>query len=241
MQAIISDIHGNLEALEAVLKDIESLGITDIVCLGDTVGYGPNPLECLKLVREKCRLVLLGNHDAAVLWGPNNFNPYAEKAIYWTGHQLGGEADYFTTLHSSHRENNVLYVHGSPVDPLNEYMLPDSVFYPTRMAEWSKEVELCSFSGHTHMPGVFEYVGNKYTFQKNMTHFDLISDGYMVNVGSVGQPRDNDSRACYVVYRPESKSIEYRRVDYDIEATVGKIHGISDLVNYLGDRLRTGR
>jgi len=137
-RAIISDIHSNLEALEAVLKDIDSQGITEIYCLGDIVGYGPNPRECIDLVMQRCKVCLLGNHDQGALFDPEGFNVGAEKAIFWTREQLeehhGNPAeslkrwDYLGERPRIHKEGPIVYVHGSVRNPLNEYVFPEDIY-----------------------------------------------------------------------------------------------------------------
>jgi len=132
-RAIISDIHSNIESLEAVLADIQGQGITEIYCLGDLVGYGPNPLEVIDEVM-KCQLCLLGNHDQGALFDPEGFNSGAERAIFWTRRQLeegpGSAAarqrrwDFLGELPRSRLEGKTLYVHGSARNPLNEYVYP---------------------------------------------------------------------------------------------------------------------
>jgi hypothetical protein len=134
VKAIISDIHSNLEALKAVLDDIEKQSVTEIFCLGDVIGYGPNPRECIDLVMS-CRVVLLGNHDQGALFDPDGFNRAAEMAIMWTRQQLElpSEArsaqakrwEFLAERPRSHREDGYLYVHGSARNPLNEYVFPD--------------------------------------------------------------------------------------------------------------------
>jgi predicted phosphodiesterase len=136
-QALISDIHGNLEALTAVLADIAKQSVDEILCLGDVVGYGPNPCECLDLVMKKCRLTIMGNHDQAALFDPEGFNPVALRAIYWTRDRLddpaGGRAaavnkrwDFLSELPKQRTEGQIMFVHGSPKDPTNEYVFPET-------------------------------------------------------------------------------------------------------------------
>ena len=248
-RALISDIHGNLEALNAVLDDIRQQGISEIYCLGDVIGYGPNPVECLDMVRRKCAMCLLGNHDQAALFDPEGFNPVAFRAILWTRDQIdnssGGAAavnerwDFLGELPRTHVEPNRLYVHGSPRDPTNEYVFPEDVYNQRKMENLFERVEQFSFQGHTHIPGVFtpslEFFGpdecdHEYRFGDEKALF---------NVGSVGQPRDGDPRACYVILSDES--IVFRRVEYDPEVTAKKIYDTPQLDNMLGDRLRDGR
>lgn len=250
-RAIISDIHSNLEALEAVLKDIQSQGIDEIYCLGDIVGYGPNPRECIDLVMRHCKVCLLGNHDQGALFDPEGFNVGAERAIFWTRAQLeesiGNPAealkrwDYLGERPRIHKEGPIVYVHGSVRNPLNEYVFPEDIYSPAKLQKLFSLIEKCSFQGHTHTPGVFTeqcefFAPEELTDNK----FDLDSASkVMINVGSVGQPRDGDPRACYVIQ--DDHSVTFRRVPYEVEITREKIYTIPELDNFLGDRLREGR
>jgi predicted phosphodiesterase len=137
VKAIISDIHSNLEALQAVLEDIKKHGVTEIYCLGDVVGYGPNPRECVDLVM-KCKVVLLGNHDQGAMFDPEGFNQPAERAIFWTRDQLesAGESrnarerrwEFLAERPRTFCENGMLFVHGSARNPLNEYVFPEDIY-----------------------------------------------------------------------------------------------------------------
>ena len=135
-RAIISDIHGNLEALQAVLADARSQGAEDIICLGDIIGYGPNPCECLDLVIESTQVCLLGNHDQGALFDPEGFNTGAERAIFWTRAQLesgdpGGNErrwEFLGELPRMKRDGELMYVHGSARNPLNEYVFPEDIY-----------------------------------------------------------------------------------------------------------------
>jgi diadenosine tetraphosphatase ApaH/serine/threonine PP2A family protein phosphatase len=240
MKAIISDIHGNLEALLAVLDDIARQRVTEIYCLGDVIGYGPNPRECLDLVQQ-CKVVLLGNHDYAALADTRGFNPAARRALHWTCLQLDQPIDppevierrwkFLAELPMTHREGDVLYVHASPRNPLVEYVFPEDVHNQQKMDGVFAEIERCCFVGHTHVPGVFT---EDYLFR----HPEDIKGTYrldhrktLCNVGSVGQPRDGSWRACYVMF--DGTTIVYRRVNYDIQTTVKKIKAVPDLENLL--------
>ena len=142
MKAIISDIHSNLEALQAVLDDIASQKVAEIYCLGDVVGYGPNPRECVDLIM-KCKVVLLGNHDQGAMFDPEGFNPPAERAIFWTRSQLEAAVDtrqdrerrweFLSERPRTHRENGFLFVHGSARNPLNEYVFPEDIYNQRKM------------------------------------------------------------------------------------------------------------
>jgi diadenosine tetraphosphatase ApaH/serine/threonine PP2A family protein phosphatase len=258
--AVISDIHGNAVALRAVLADIESRGVERVVCLGDIIGYGPDPLECVDLVREKCAWSLMGNHDFGVLYEPTNFNPGAESAAYWTRDQFDNEPDdarrasrydflgrlrvrVVDPMLGENGAPGVLCVHASPRRPINEYIFPDDASdSPEKMAAIFDRVERIALVGHTHVPGVFtndpdffppRELGDppRYSFSPD--------EKIVINVGSVGQPRDNDPRASYAIIREDG--VEFVRVPYDIDATANKIKSIPELHDWLGDRLYDGR
>jgi diadenosine tetraphosphatase ApaH/serine/threonine PP2A family protein phosphatase len=248
MKAIISDVHSNLEALNAVLADIARHPVEAIYCLGDVVGYGPNPRECLDLIM-RCPLVLLGNHDQAVVFDPMNFNPVAERATLWTREQLDkpfpnrqaadSRWEFLSERPLKHREGDFLFVHGSPRNPLNEYIFPEDIYSEVKMRSIFSQVPRYMFQGHTHLPGIFTESLEFFSPEDiDSTH---VLDGRktLCNVGSVGQPRDNDWRACYVLL--DDKTIRFRRVEYDVDTTARKIRDIDDLDDFLGDRLRGGR
>ena len=253
MKAIISDIHSNLEALQAVLADIGQHSVEEVYCLGDIVGYGPNPRECIDLVMS-CGLVLLGNHDQGALFDPDGFNQPAERAIFWTRDQLEAPTvesqlkerrwGFLAERPRQVREDGFLYVHGSARNPLNEYVFPEDIYNQRKMERIFALVEKYCFQGHTHVPGIFteSLPEDLYQFHSpeeiDYVH-KLDARKTLVNVGSVGQPRDGDWRACYVLF--DGESIRFRRVEYDIDTTVKKIYDIPDLENFLGDRLRDGR
>ena len=253
MYAIVSDIHSNIEALSVVLKDIDSLGIKELYCLGDVVGYGPNPLECVDLIMERCKITLKGNHDEALVHGAYAFNLRAQKAIEWTRDQLkpgffSGSAvrrrwEFLTNLPLRHEVGADHLIHGSPRDPTNEYILATEIgFGPTeKFEEIFQSFERMLFVGHTHMPCVITdryetktstELENKYTFG------DMADKKVIVNVGSVGQPRDRDPRASYVVV--DDNTVTWRRLEYDFEKTASKIEGIALLDTALAARLKEG-
>jgi diadenosine tetraphosphatase ApaH/serine/threonine PP2A family protein phosphatase len=247
-RALISDIHSNLDALEAVLADIQSQGITQVYCLGDLVGYGPNPCECIDRVMP-CQVCLLGNHDQGALFDPEGFNSPAERAIFWTRMQLengNGSADdrqkrwdFLGELPRSHQEDKFLFVHGSARNPLNEYVFPEDIYNRRKLEKIFALIPRYAFQGHTHVPGVFTEQFQFHSPEEINHEFTLGEEKVMVNVGSVGQPRDGNPKACYVVL--EDNILRFRRVEYDIEKTIAKIYSIPDLDNFLGDRLRDGR
>ncbi len=244
--AIISDIHGNIQALEAVLADIGSQGITRIYCLGDIVGYGPNPRECI----DRClgfEMCLLGNHDNGALFDPDGFSAGAERAIFWTRSQLedaskAGAAErweFLARLPRTHRNGDFMFVHGSPRSPLNEYVFPEDTYNQRKLERIFTFIQKYCFQGHTHVPGVF--TGNFRFFSPPdlSMQYELGSQKVMVNVGSVGQPRDGDPRSCYVVLK--ENTVHFRRVEYDCRETCNIIHSIAELDNFLGDRLLEGK
>lgn len=247
-RALISDIHSNLEGLEAVLADIERQGVTEVYCLGDIVGYGPNPCECIDLVM-KCNLCILGNHDQGALFDPEGFNSGAERAIFWTREQLESPRgdpeqnakrwDFLGELPRNKREDGFLFVHGSARNPLNEYVFPEDIYNQRKMEKIFSLIERYCFQGHTHVPGVFTQSLNFYSPEELGYQYKLGSEKTMVNVGSVGQPRDGDPRACYVLL--DDELVQFRRVDYPFEKTIQKIYDTPELDNFLGDRLRDGR
>jgi predicted phosphodiesterase len=250
VKAVISDIHGNLEALTTVLADIQRRQIDQIVCLGDIVGYGPNPCECLDLVMQRCAWSLMGNHDFAVLYEPTSFNASAEVSAFWTRRQLELEPDldkrrkrweFLGSLKIRLRQKKSLWVHASPRRPINEYIFPDDVVTaPAKMAQIFERIEQRCFVGHTHVAGVFTSepdfyppadLNNSYTFNNR--------EKCIINPGSIGQPRDRDPRTGYAVLGEES--VEFVRLEYDIPTTVAKVRAIPELNEFLGLRLLEGR
>lgn len=247
-RAIISDIHGNLEALNAILADIDSEGVTEIFCMGDIIGYGPNPCECIDKAIE-FDAVVLGNHDQGALFDPEGFSTGAERAIFWTRDQLESSADdeetnlkrwnFLCELPRTVREDEFMFVHGSPRNPLNEYVFPEDVHNPRKVDKIFCVIEQYCFQGHTHVPGVLTEDHRFRGPDEIGDVFQLEEQKAMINVGSVGQPRDGDPRSCYVIL--EDHTVRFRRVEYPFEETAQKIYAIAELDNFLGDRLRDGR
>ena len=256
--AIISDIHANAAALLAVLADIDTKGVDRIICLGDIVGYGPDPLECVDLVADRCEWSLLGNHDFGVLYEPTNFNPAAESAAYWTRAAFDREKDdaararryeFLGTLRVRVTEKlngsgkPLLAVHGSPRRPINEYIFPDDVINATdKVRQIFDQVENICIVGHTHVPGVFTDEPDFYPPEEigeNCTYKFRDDERAIINVGSVGQPRDHNPRASYAILHPDR--IEFQRIEYPIEQTVNRIKQIPELNDWLADRLLEGR
>jgi predicted phosphodiesterase len=243
MYAVISDIHGNLEALEAVLRDVpEEVDI--VYCLGDVIGYGASPNECCDLVREAGMPVISGNHDLAVTdlstdlaW----FNPVAAKAVQWTREQLSEEnASFLQSRPRMIQKNGALFVHGSVRDP-DEYII-NAATARENLAVLESEypgVSVCFF-GHTHVKTVAPSPDGPVAGSEVL---DLSEDGpYLVNPGSVGQPRDGDTFASYVLAEDSADGprVAYRFVEYDIEKAQARIRE-AGLPEVLADRLAYGR
>jgi diadenosine tetraphosphatase ApaH/serine/threonine PP2A family protein phosphatase len=250
-RALISDIHANIEALTSVLAHIREQRVDQIVCLGDIIGYGPDPLRCLDTVMSVSDLTILGNHDQAALFDPPGFNPVALRAIMWTREQLENDRgnplqsdarwDFIGELPRRHDEGDFLFVHGSPRDPTNEYVFPDHIYEPQRMASLFQRFDRFCFQGHTHIPGIFTEEC-KFLAPEDFGMIVHLADAkLMINVGSVGQPRDDNPRACYVILDTDARTVTFHRVEYDVQTTRKKIHAINALDNMLGERLVSGR
>jgi len=257
MIAVISDIHSNVVALKGVLADIEPRNVERIICLGDVVGYGPKPAECLDLVIEKVGKSLMGNHDYAVLYEPNNFNIGAETACFWTRQQLEDEQDpekrnarwgFLGELSVKHTipgepfgMGELTFVHGSPRKPINEYIFPDDVYSnPNKIHGLFERFPHICFVGHTHVPGVFLDAPDFYSPDElDMVYEVDSSRKALINVGSIGQPRDRDDRASYVLIEPGL--VRFVRVPYPVDDVVEEVLAIPELDDYLGIRLKEGR
>ena len=247
-RAIISDIHANLPALEAILADVAAQGVTSVFCLGDVIGYGPSPRECLERSRG-FDLNLLGNHEEAVLFDPVGFNTRARAAVEWTRDQLSlpdrpreenvALWDLLGAMKETHEEDGVLFVHGSPRDPTREYIFVNDIEDPEKMDSIFESFDghTC-FVGHTHTAGVFT-ADLKFLYPSALGEHLRLGDGKcIVNVGSVGQPRDGDPRGSYVIF--DGDEIIFRRVQYNIDKTISLFEG-TPLPEYLAQRLREGR
>lgn len=238
--AIISDIHGNLEAFESVLKGLKGERYDLLLCLGDLVGYGPNPNECCQLMRETGGIVIAGNHDWAAVGktGIEYFNTFARMAIRWTSEVLDEEnRAYLSGLPLRWTEMDLLLVHSSPSEPsLWNYILsPQEACQELRT--FSERICLI---GHSHQPTVFIQEGENCQ-QNGFDSLKLRSNlRYIINVGSVGQPRDGDPRAVACVYDSKRDSVELRRFTYDVGKTQEKMAKVK-LPVYLADRLSLGR
>ena len=247
--ALISDIHSNLEALTAVLEHIRTTGYEEIYCLGDVVGYGPDPVRCTDLVRKHCKATLMGNHDEAIFKGAWGFHEVARSAIEWTKKQLrpsflrpGSRARWkFLQDRPLKLEwGEWLLVHGSPRDPTSEYILPRDTQWPgaAKFDDLFDAIDTICFVGHTHIPGIFT---PEPAFRPEKSIDGVFRPGgekWIINVGSVGQPRDGDCRACYLGY--DGEGFRFHRIDYPFAETQAKIRRVSALDDRLADRLGEG-
>jgi diadenosine tetraphosphatase ApaH/serine/threonine PP2A family protein phosphatase len=257
--AIVSDIHANVRALEAVLADIERRREADrIFSLGDVVGYGPRPNDCLAHARA-FHLRLRGNHEQAVIHGARDFNPMAKRAIDWTRHTILPDPqapsseqlanwNLVTGMAERHVEGRALFVHGAPQDPINEYILPMDIdpvhrTYGRKLHTAFQLTPWVTFCGHSHFPALYSETGQYVspTLQKEVTVKLDDRVKHIVNVGSVGQPRDGDNRACYVVWDDEACAVTWRRVHYDIQDMFNQIFAVGALDDTLGERLFRGQ
>jgi predicted phosphodiesterase len=248
MIALVSDIHGNLEAMEAVCADIAAKKVEAVFCLGDVIGYGPDPRACLDRAM-KFDFTIMGNHDHAVFMEPSGFNTPAETAIFWTRSILDAEPDealrrkrweFLARMEEFREKESVLFVHGSPRRPMHEYLFPDEAEVNlSRLADAMALIKHVCFVGHTHLPGIFtemyefmapSQIGHRYTLGDRKV---------IINVGSVGQPRDLDPRACYVTV--DGREVRWHRVPYNYKMTMEKILGTGMLDEFLANRLVEGR
>jgi diadenosine tetraphosphatase ApaH/serine/threonine PP2A family protein phosphatase len=291
--AIISDIHSNLEALQTVFGEIDRRGINRVFCLGDVVGYGASPKECLDMVAERVEVCICGNHDHAVFYEPYNFNVGAERAAFWTRGVFEEETnkavrnrrwEFLGRLPVRHDYNGLLFVHGSPRRPVNEYLFAEDVYTnPAKITanfDRLEDHQMACFVGHTHVPGVFlddPYFDPPMELPQAGRYEITNEEKAIINVGSVGQPRDRDTRASFViVHEPDDEpednaeapargglpkpehdassppeaaengdfrpvTVEFVRLQYDIEKAVKKILAVSELDDFLGHRLMDGR
>jgi diadenosine tetraphosphatase ApaH/serine/threonine PP2A family protein phosphatase len=240
--AILSDIHANLEALVEVERAVRQLSPDAVLCLGDVVGYGASPNECCDRVRALAGVVLLGNHDAAVC-GRMDYGYYydaARRALDWTAQRLSPEnLEWLRSLPYTHQAAGVGFSHGSPVLPA-EYEYVFALEQARELLPHLKRLPEATFIGHSHLCKAFSLAEDGEVADVGAERIELRPDlRYIVSVGSVGQPRDYDNRACFVTYDDQARRAEYHRVPYDIEASAQRIFDAQLAVNF-GRRLFLG-
>ncbi|MFP4026526.1 MAG: metallophosphoesterase family protein [Candidatus Brocadiia bacterium] len=256
MIAIISDIHANREALTVVLAEILALNPEKVICLGDIVGYGAEPAWCIDAIRSSCEVVICGNHDSALIYGSENFSDEAAKSVKYHRSILspaprteGGNEnnterqrwDFLKGLSHRYVEEDNLFVHASPRNPVNEYLRERDcrLQLNTKLSENFNRIEKVAFVGHTHKAGI---INSNFEFIRpdalSLPYWPAEEKKAIINVGSVGQPRDGDPRACYVTLQAEG--IRYHRVEYDVEKASTKIRQNEHLSDHTADRLKDG-
>ena len=238
----VADIHANLAAFEAVLADAASYGGFDAIwCLGDIVGYGPEPAACIELLREQAHAAIAGNHDLAVIerLSTAEFNPSGQAAIEWTkGVLKEAELDYLRALPSVVSEADFTLVHGSLVDPVWEYLISSE----TAADHLALQETHFGLVGHSHLPLVFFEAEGGVRGGRLEEGFvlPLTQARFVANVGGLGQPRDGDPRAAYGIVDTEARELSLHRVAYDIERTQARMRAVG-LPKFLSERLEHGR
>ena len=254
MFAVFSDVHGNREALSAVLAALKPMAPEKTICLGDLVGYGPDPDWCLDAVLKACDVVLCGNHDFALIHGAGDFTDVAESSINyhrqlimprWNSSPEDAARlrrwNALKQLHHRLNQNGRLFVHGSPRNPINEYLRERDVKWgpKDKMTENFALVDWIAFIGHTHRPGIIT-ADMKFLKVEEVDNLYRVMPGRkaIINVGSVGQPRDGNPRASFVTV--EGPEVRFHRVEYDVARTIAKIEADGILDYHLAARLRKG-
>ncbi len=238
--AVTSDVHGNLEALDAVFRDIEKQGTEKIIFLGDVVGYGCNPNECVRNIDKYCEIKLLGNHDYAALGleSTEHFNEAAQESMDWTQGKLKNAT--IQRLSDFEMEADFLdyhLVHATPGQPEKWHYILNPAQALRQFDNFSQKV---CFVGHSHLPAIFEMDDEGILSHRAEKEMNIKQNcRYIINVGSVGQPRDNDPKACYLLLDTESELIQYRRIEYDIKKTQEKMRR-AKMPEFLIDRIAVG-
>lgn len=233
---LLADIHSNLDALAACLEDAKDKGFSRILCLGDIVGYGAEPNECIKLLRKNDAICLLGNHDAACIgelsleW----FNPLARACIEWTRKEItASNKKFLAELPVFFSCQWVFAVHGTPADPIKEYM--DEAKAKLALQKVAEDLVLC---GHNHVPFKVEENATPEPIEGNA--IIKLNKRMVVCLPAVGQPRDLNPKAGYAILDWEEKTLEIVRISYDVESAIRKIKQ-AGLPEFIAERLRYGR
>jgi len=238
--AIISDIHSNLEALQTCIGHIEASCDADMIaCLGDIVGYGADPGPCIDIVREKAEFSVIGNHDAAVAGttGIEYFNYIARDAVMWTRERLSeDQAEYLKSLPYTRSADDVLYSHATPADPQLWHYI--SSWADAQHCFQDFEEKVC-FVGHSHVPGIYSAEIDGLSTRTGAVKLNP-GTRCIINIGSVGQPRDGDPRLSFAMFDSSEWSVEIIRLEYDAQAAGRKIRG-NGLPPFLAERILIGR
>jgi predicted phosphodiesterase len=221
--AVLSDIHANYHALEAVLASVDAAGVDELWCLGDTVGYGPRPNRCCTVVRDRAAICLAGNHDLAVIGtlSVEEFNGDAAAAVRWTQNVLEDDARTFLAgLEPSAERSNVQLFHGSPIDPVWDYVLSEAAAF----LSFKTTSAPLLLVGHSHLALALSWdgadLGGGLVGEDEV---DLSEKRWLLNPGSVGQPRGNDPRAAWLLIDDDARRATFRRVPYAVERTQAEI------------------
>jgi diadenosine tetraphosphatase ApaH/serine/threonine PP2A family protein phosphatase len=241
---VISDIHANLPALESVLEAVDEAGVEEIWCLGDVVGYGAEPDECADLVRERCDLCLVGNHDLAVLGALDvaSFSEAAAEAVHWTRDNVAERTlELLRALEPSGEREGIALFHASPRDPVWEYVLSAE----QAAACLDVQTQRIALIGHSHIslfftrPAAGEHGEIRGAQSSDDTLLDLVDGSWLINPGSVGQPRDGDPRAAWLELDTSEQAARFHRVRYDVDRAAASISS-AGLPRRLADRLQVG-
>ncbi len=238
--AVLSDIHSNIEALEAVLGELRRFSPDRIICCGDVVGYGASPSECIALVREAADLVVAGNHDygAIGMTDTSRFNPTARAAIEWTAQQLDfAEKKWLSSLPIESSIENCKFVHGSPLSPESWHYIRKSISINAQFDSFNEPV---CFVGHSHIPGLWGTELNEYCPPREGLMQLYREYRYIIDVGSVGRPRDGEPKAAFVIFDTDDLQLEFVRVGYNIDSAARRIID-AGLPQKLAERLHEGK
>ncbi len=236
-----SDVHSNLEALKVVMADFEKEKLDGIFFLGDAVGYGPDPNECVSIISERAEVKLMGNHDYAALGliETNLFNVYAQESMEWTKNVLSDKSlKILSGFAMDHRFDQSYLVHSTPKEPQEWDYILDLDDAEENFKYFNKQI---CFIGHSHSPAIIKKSGDRHCFVHGESRSEIEEEfKYIVNIGSVGQPRDGCNQACYLIYNTNEKTITLKRLPYDYEKTQAKMKK-KGLPQFLIDRLAVGR
>ncbi len=239
---IFSDVHGNLEALKAFFEHAESREQLKYIFLGDIVGYGPNPNECVELLRNRTEHIIMGNHDEATFEENvdiESFNPFARKVILWTRRALKQEhREFLRSLQYEIVHNGIRFVHATPFQPDRWHYIFTSEDAEINFRSFTEQV---CFVGHSHQPIIIlqDPAGEVDSLDPQTYRLEP-NHQYIINDGSIGQPRDGSPKACYIIYDSETRKVEFHRVAYDFTITQQKMKD-EGIPEYLCKRLQYGR